>query len=223
MTRILPPEAITEYGRKAKRGDLPCMVTVCPRCAAPVGAGGFRRHGVRRRLFLMVVATLVEEVASYLVRWKCPVCGGTFTQYPWWAMPFKRYVLPFIEERCAGYVEDTAPTYAVGVKEQGAPFSHADADGGEELAPSTLWHWITTLGQRPEPVRAALDLIKQKDPSTGVFRALGALQIRVGKYRSPSRKKLLRQCRERVLVARRYRAVFGVETFPASATGCGFR
>ena len=170
----------------------------------------------------MVVATLVEEVASYLVRWKCPVCGGTFTQYPWWAMPFKRYVLPFIEERCAAYVEDTAPTYAAGVKAQGAPFSYEDADGGEELAPSTVWHWVTTLGQRPEPVRAALELIKQKDPSTGLFRELGCLRIHAGKYRSAARQTVLRQCRERVLVARSYRTLFGAESFPAYATGSGF-
>jgi len=222
MTRILTQEAITDYGRKAKRGAVSCAVAVCPRCGAEVGAGGFKRHCARRRKFLLVLATVVHEAASYLVRWKCPVCEGTFTQYPWWAIPFKRYVLAFIESRCAAYVEDAAPTYAAGVTAQGEPFSYADADAGQELAPSTLWRWNTTLGRMREPVRAALELIKQQEPSTGIFRALGHLQIRAGKFRSATRKELLRQCRERVAVARAYRALFGVETFPAYATGYGF-
>jgi hypothetical protein len=188
-----------------------------------VGAGGFVRHGARRRIFLMVVAMVVEEVVSYLTRWKCPVCRKTFTQYPWWAIPNKRYVLPFIEDRCEAYVEDTARTYVAGVRtEEGLPFSHADADAGRELAASTLWHWMTTLGGVSETVCAALDLLKQKDPSTGVFRELGHLQIRAAKYRSAARKKVLQRCGERVLVARAYRDLFGVENFPVFATDFGF-
>jgi len=184
----------------------------------------FGRHGVRKRLFLVFVQAVIEEVDSYLTRWKCPLCRRTFTQYPWWAIPHKRYVLPFIEGRCGAYVEDTARTYASGVHTpEGLPFSHADADTGRELAASTLWHWVTTLGGMSEAVRGALELIKQKDPSTGLFRELGRLRIRAGQYRSTARQQQLHRCGERLLVARAYRALFEVDHFPVFETDFAFR
>jgi len=61
----------------------------------------FQRHGVRKRLFRFFVQEVIEEVGSYLTRWKCPLCRRT---------------------------------YASGVRtEEGAPFSHADAEAGREL------------------------------------------------------------------------------------------
>jgi len=175
-------ERIIAYGQRAINKQLACPLAVCPCCGG--WPARFGRHGVRKRQFLVFVQEVIEEVDSYLTRWKCPLCRRTFTQYPWWAIPNKRYVLPFIEERCEAYVEDTARTYAAGVRtEEGLPFSHADAEAGRELAASTLWHWHTTLGGMSDAMRGALELIKQQDPSTGVFRELGLLQIRAAKYR----------------------------------------
>jgi hypothetical protein len=74
-----------------------------------------------------------------------------------------------------------------------------------------------------EAVRGALELIKQKDPSTGLFRELGQLAIRAGKYRSAARKKVLHRCRERLLVARAYRALFEADHFPVFETDFAFR
>ena len=214
-------ERIKAYGKRAKRGEIPCELESCPRCAAL--AAGFRRHGVRKRLFLVLVGLIVERVWSYLPRWKCPICGRTFTDYPPFALPFKRYALPNIQERCAAYVEDDARTYEEGVKEAGEQISHADPDKGAKLWPSTLWRWVTALGRFPATVREALALIKQKAPSTGLFRVLGEARINESKFRSAERKLVLQRCRELSLADRVYRDLFGVSIFPDLATACGFR
>lgn len=213
-------EVIKTYGRRAKDKELSCALDTCPCCAGrPVG---FKRRGVRKRLFLALANWVVERVWSYLPLWKCPLCQQSFTDYPPFALPFKRYVLPDIQERCAAYVEDEAHTYREGVKEEGEPISHEDADGGAELWPSTLWRWVSALGRFPVVTREALDLIKQKNPSTGLFRALGEARINEGKFRSPARKLVLQRCRELMLADRVYRDLFGVSIFPDLATASGF-
>ena len=43
---------------------------------------------------------LVYIVIGLLIRWKCPGFSKTFTQYPWFAVPYKRYTLPTIIDLC---------------------------------------------------------------------------------------------------------------------------
>ena len=143
--------------------------------------------------------------------------------YPDFALPFKRYVLPFILARCTAYVEDAVRTYRDGVKEAGQPISHEDADEGAELRPSTLWRWVGRLGRFPVTVRQALNLIKQKDSSTDVFRALGRLRIRAGKFRSEARKVILQHCGKLVTADQEYARLFSASIFPDLATRSGFR
>ena len=214
-------EDIRRYGRKAKHGWVSCDLDTCPQCRGRPGR--FKRHGVRSRVFLVLAADMIKRVFSYLTRWKCPLCKRTFTLYPGFALPFKRYVLPFIQPRCAAYVEDDALTYRKGVEEAGEAICHEDADQGVVLAPSTLWRWVATLGQFPATLRQALDLIKQKDPATGVFRELGCLRIPAGKFCSEARKALLKRCRELVVADRVYALLFSVSVFPDLATVCGWR
>jgi len=217
-------ERIKHYGVKAKLkaecGGIACGLDRCPHCRGRPGR--FEKHGVRSRLFLVLVEAVIERVRSYLTRWKCPLCGRTFTLYPDFALPFKRYVLPFIRERCAAYVDDTARTYREGVEREGVALSYWDADSGMALWPSTLWRWVGALGRFPVTVREALSLIKQKDPATGLFRVLGRMPIRAAKFRSARRKNVLRRCRELVTMDRDYARLFSVSVFPDLATRCGW-
>jgi len=214
-------EVITKYGvwASGKKG-MECAVAACPRCHARPKT--FWRHGTRLRLFL-VFASVVVRVWSYLPRWKCPACRGTFTQYPDFALPFKRYALPFMVERAGVYVTDEARTYAEGVEAEGVAICHEDADAGRSLWPSTLWRWVSTLGGFAETVRRALDLIKRKDPSTDIIRRLSGGQFRGAKFRSQARKGVLQRCRALLLAAPVYAELFGVGIFPDLATGVGWR
>jgi len=169
-----------------------------------------------------LVEAVICRMRSYLTRWKCPLCGRTFTLYPDFALPFKRYVLPFIRERCAAYVDDVARTYREGIKEEDVAPSYWDPDSGTALWPSTLWRWVGALGRLPVTVREGLKLIKQKDPSTGLFRVLGGMPIRAAKFRSAERKIVLERCRGLVTMDRDYVRLFSVSVFPDLATRCGF-
>jgi hypothetical protein len=214
-------KVITAHGAAASgKEGIECTVGACPRCQARPKR--FWRHGTRLRLFL-VFAEVVVRVWSYLPRWKCPACKHTFTQYPPFALPFKRYALPFIRERVVAYVTDEALTYAKGVEEEGMSICHEDPGEGRKLWPSTLWRWVSTLGGFPETVRRALDLIKQKDPSSVLFRALGERQFRGEKFRSQARKGVLQRCRELLLVEPVYAESFGARILPDLATGVGWR
>ena len=216
-----PLDDIRKYAHAARHGGVSCELDRCPCChGRPVR---FKRHGVRSRLFLVFAAEVIRRVWSYLTRWKCPLCQRTFTVYPDFALPFKRYVLPFILERCAAYVADKARTYREGVNEGGSAICHEDAESGMVLCPSTLWRWVDRLGRFSLAMRQALGLIKQKDPSTDVFRALGRLRIREGKFRSEGRKIVLKHCGELVAVDQEYARLFGVSIFPELATRSGFR
>jgi hypothetical protein len=214
-------KTIIAYGKRATGKTISCDLGRCPCCQGrPVC---FKRHGVRPRLFLVFASEVIRRVWSYLTRWKCPLCRRTFTLYPAFALPFKRYVLAFILARCTAYVEDEVRTYRDGVKEAGQPISHEDADGGAELWPSTLWRWVDRLGRFPVTVRQALNLIKQKDPSTDIFRVWGHLRISTGKFHSEARKHILQRCRELVTADQEYARLFSASVFPDLATRCGFR
>jgi hypothetical protein len=214
-------EVIKKYGFEATSGRVSCLPDACPHCKGTPPR--FRRHGVRKRLFLVFADWVFQRVWSYLTRWKCPLCKRTFTSYPDFALPFKRYPLPFILERCTAYLEDRVRTYREGVEEGGMPICHEDTDGGMVLWPSTLWRWVGAFGRFRLSVRQALNLIKQKDPSTDVFRKLGCLRIRADKYRSEARKTLLQRCRALTLADCVYRDLFSASLFPDLATRCGWR
>lgn len=213
-------ETITAYGCDAKAGRIACSVEACPQCGGVPDR--FLPNGVRKRLFL-VFAEVVCRVWSHLTRWRCPLCRQTFTLYPDFALPFKRYPAPFVLERCAGYASDAARTYREGVREEGMPISHADADAGTELSASTLWRWVGTLGGLSEAEPWLLELIKQKDPSTLLFRALAGVRIRAGKYRSEGRRELLAGCWRLALVAAEHVRLFAVSVFTEFGTRSGFR
>jgi len=216
-----PLEDIRQYGQKAKHGWISCDLDTCPHCRGKPGR--FKRHGVRSRVFLVLAADMIQRVFSYLTRWKCPLCKRTFTLYPSFAIPFKRYVLPFIKRRCTAYVEDDVHSYREGVEEAGEAIFHEDPERAAGLAPSTLWRWVATLGQFPATLRKALGLIKQKDPATGIFRELGRLAVPARKWRSEARRALLKRCRELVAADRVYDLLFSVSVFPDLATACGWR
>lgn len=178
---------------------------------------------MRPRIILLVVLSIVERVQTYVTRWECSSCLHTFTLYPDFALPHKRYEASFIFARCTVYVEDKARTYAECVLEGGMPIMYGDADSGMQLWPSTVWRWVSTLGGFAETMRCALHLIRQKSPSTGLFRELGMHHIGGHKYRSEVRKYTLNRCLSLLVACRVYARLFGSAVFPELATACGFR
>jgi hypothetical protein len=83
------------------------------------------------------------------------LCRRTFTEYPPFALPFKRYAVSQIAPRALAYVEDDGISYRKAVLETYLPIFHwfdpatdpNAREGGEPvLAHTTLYHWVSALG-----------------------------------------------------------------------------
>jgi len=189
---------------------------------------------VRPRQFLVVVGRLIVKVLSVLVRMKCSRCGKTFTEYPAFAMPYKRFVTDQIMERSLTYLQNPAMTYEqatcelIGIPANGRspprdplpvfyPYQAKDTDKG--LARSTIHRWITTLGSLGETLQAATSLLLDK--GTNIHRQV--VDVAARKYRSVERKILLQNTLKLFGAEAAYRVWFGCSIFPHLATRCLWR
>ena len=84
------------------------------------------------------------------------------------------------------------------------------------LAPSTVWRWLSWLGGMPGTLRAAWDLIRQKEPNSTLHRQAWA--VSPAKYRSPQRRETLVAAMQVLAVDRVCGRIFGTGIFPRYAT-----
>jgi len=215
-------EEIKAYARAVVKGEVACSRTECPCCGGTPGE--FHPHERRSRLFLVIVGTLVQLVRGRLVRWKCDLCGKTFTDYPPFAVPRKRYVAQSLVGRARQYVEADALTYRRAVLQERMPISYEGEAGetqGRQLSPTTLWRWVGLAGGLKETLREALALVKAKAPACVIFRFVPA--IAPWKYQSTRRRRVLERAARVFEAARICRGLFGVEIFPDFGTRVGWR
>ena len=233
-------QAIRRYEEDVRHHRVRPQLSQCPRCGCRAdGPAFFRCHERRARTFLVVVADLVYRVASVITRWRCGRCRRTFTWYPPFAAPHKRYVLAEMLERCRAYVERDGQSYRKGVQEGGRPLFHEQpraeqitAESTEEdkaservpaLAHTTLYRWVSLLGGWGHTLRRAWNLIKQKRPWAAGVREVAGRRVAPGKFRSRARRRVLHGCRSLCVAEALYGEIFGVSIFPNLATACGWR
>jgi hypothetical protein len=185
-----------------------CPFEQCPRCKGY--PGGFTLHAYANRFFRVIVAGFVRTIASYLVRWKCPLCRRTFREYPRFAAPYKRFVLstsppsPSLHpsssllERADRYLHDDRISYREAVSAKGLPIAvqRVSRDGKTRIENSalshvTLWRFVGFLGRREELARHAAARVRERDPASPLFRRLPLLRAAPKKYRSDARRRLL--------------------------------
>jgi transposase-like protein len=217
--------AIAAHTEAVERGKVSCTAEHCPICGQRPAV--FKYHASRPRCFRVIVDQMVQAVASALTRWKCPACEKTFTLYPDFALPHKRYVCQVVCGLSERYVADDELSYRAGVQIHGRAVYY-DADAGAPqvlddrvLWPSTLHRWIGWLGRLRETLRTALQLIRAQSATCDVFRHLVALPAR--KYRSERRKGTLQACGRLLRADGAYRQLFQTSIFPYLATACGWR
>ena len=138
--------AIQQYTREIIYGKIPRPKGCCPRCLLhPIN---FKLHECRKRTFRYIDGNFVKELMTLLPRWKCSSCRKTFTVYPSFASPYKRYVLEDIEKISKKYMGDEQQTYDTAVNNKGSSIGYeekGDKNVDHFLAPSTLWRWIRWL------------------------------------------------------------------------------
>lgn len=210
------------YSKAVEEKRMTCGVDTCLRCGKQTN--DFRVHDRRQRTFLVAVERVVKKTIVWLARWKCLLCGATFTLLPSFALPFKRYATETVSRLTESYLEKDELTYRKAVLHDGMPVFHESKQGGpideRTLQHSTLYRWLALFGALERTRREALRLIRQKSSSSGVFRKI--LPIPPWKYRSAERRQVLGHARQLFVVEAEYRALFETSIFPRVATLCAW-
>jgi hypothetical protein len=212
-------EQIAEYNKMVLDNNVPCILPPCPRCV--VSSDQFCRHELRKRQFHVIIDEVVHVEQGVIIRWKCPGCDKTFSQYPHFALPHKRYTLADIMAYAKRYLGDEKITYSRLLKIWAAGYERQENDEAQ-LWPSTVHRWITTLGNCPQILRKALALIHQKDLSTGLTRTLAQLKVSSRKFLTEARRKALLGCLQLLFVEAIYRRIFAVSIYPKLAAACAY-
>jgi hypothetical protein len=219
----MPPTATLEdikaYQQKVEKDKItPYNLPPCPRCS--VESEFFKIHAYRERRFLIIIEMLIKAAYCSLVRFRCPGCDKTFTNYPDFAIPHKHYTRPSITGFSANYVESDEMTYqqAVMVDNSAPGYPQNDAT----LAPSTIHRWITTLSRFTKTCRTALILLLQENPVSSICRDLARLIIPQRKYKTNQRKKQLSGCRQLVVIEAFFQVTFKTSIFTKLAIRCAF-
>jgi hypothetical protein len=167
---------------------------------------------------------LIKAAYCSLVRFKCPGCDKTFTDYPDFAIPHKHYTRPSITGFSASYLQSDDMTYqqAVMVDNSAPGYPQSDSTKAPTLAPTTIHRWITTLARFTQSCRTALILLLQENPVSNICRDLARLIIVQRKYKTNHRKKQLVGCRQLVIIEAFFQATFNTSIFTKLATRCAF-
>ncbi len=209
-------DQINEYTQRVRTGQVRCNLPPCPHCEKT--SNFFTRHEARQRYFYAIVEQMVRKILGLLIRWKCPGCGKTFTDYPGFALPFKRYILSAIMKYSSQYTENDQTTYRKIIQNNPSGYPESEC----QLDHSTIHRWLGTLGSFTQTIRKAQDLILQSRPDSSICRDLAGLSIPSKKYHKKERAGVLLRCRQLFSLEGLYRSIFKVSIFPNLATGCSF-
>ena len=185
----------------------------CPRCEEDVES--YKLHERRPRDFRCIVDHLVKIIESILLRWDCPVCGKSFTDYPPFAMPYKRY--------CADNISDISSEYLCdqdGISYRKIVYTiiyegNEGADQGKSLSHTTVWHWVGYLSTLRQVKHSAVAQLKFY-PGTWMPELL--LSICPTKYRSLKRKYQLQHAGVLLQAGKLVKKLFKKNIFPRYGT-----
>lgn len=175
----------------------------------------FKRHDARERHFLVVVENLVYRFVVMLTRWKCSVCKRTFTQYPSFASPYKRFVIATIKLFSGLYLEREEATYRAVVCPEGMGIGYEGGAGEideRQLSHSTPWHWLSWLGGMKQRLEAAMHLLRQRNGGRPLFCALSPIPPR--KYQSEDRRDTLYRVQLFLRTGEQFLHFFSRDIFP---------
>ena len=115
----------------------------CPKCES--SHDDFKLHERRNRLFYVIIDSFVHTVESFLGRWKCCLCRATFTLYPKYTLPYKRYVRDVCISLGKDYVTNDAATY-LDVSSFIGYTTQMQKTDERKLAGTTVWRWLSFFG-----------------------------------------------------------------------------
>jgi len=205
---------ILEYTERVRQGQVQCNLPPCRCCKSDI----FKQHATRERQFYVTSEDMVKVILGLLNRWKCLGCGKTFTDYPEFAVPYKRYIVPIIKKYISLYTEDHLASYRKIIIRNCIGYP----DSEQQLNHTSIHRWIKTFGSYSKIIRTAQDIYLQAKPQSSICRELTSLSIPLAKYRTQERKTLLQRCRQLLKIEVKFWSVFQASIFTRLATQCGF-
>jgi len=194
----------------------------CPKCLEIPEI--FKLHECKKRNFRYICESFIYTVFSLLTRWKCSICKRTFTDYPSFALPFKRYVMIDIERLTNDYINNNQ-AYKKTVSHEGLAIGYNDQEGiidERKLSKTTPWRWIGFFGNLENTINGAFNLFRQKDSNCQIFR--NVYPVSALKYQSLERKRILQNTMKLFHINELFQSkkYFGNSIFPRFAASCGW-
>jgi hypothetical protein len=127
-------------------------------------------------------------------------------------------------EKASEYL-GTDHSYGKTAEHEGMPIMYDDRIPTEKkqpvgLASSTVWRWLSWLGGMKNTLRAACELVRQKEPNATLHREPWALPS--WKYRSQARQSTLQQAMQLFAADHLCEGFFGQGIFPRYAIAQGW-
>ena len=175
-----------------------------------------------RGTFRLIVEGYVKIFRSGIWRWRCLTCGGAVHRLPSFALPYKRFVTDVVCDRSKTFLGSNQ-SYRETVRQQGRAMVYDDrqdedlARQGAVLAHSTVWRWLSWLGDELQDAwRAVRQLIRARTSDSALHRE--GWGVSPYKYRSEARRLTLQRAVEGLVLAAVFQRLFGKAIFPRFAT-----
>jgi hypothetical protein len=197
------------------RAEVECGLEQCYRCKGIPEA--FKRHDRRSRVFLVVAREVVRRFESFVIRWKCPICGKVLTELPAFGLRFKRYVSQTVLGWTSTYLDgDLRVASGIVTDDDGTAVTYVKTVGREEqfcteqLWASTVRRWAQWLEGLTQTLREAKRLLQP-------------IQAQGGSRRWQAPGVPYPTARELLGVDAQFQEVFGHSVFPKFASQHGWR
>lgn len=194
-------------------------------------SASFTKHDCARRKFRVRVydptldEMVVEIIESWRVRFRCGNCLKTFTEYPPFALPHKRFVKQDVLAKVEKYLSAEQPrcraTYRETVWEGTVPVSYAKDQEGHQLSHVSVWRWLSWLGSLEDLLQRATQLIFQKDPQADLH--WKPHPIADHKVRSEARRQTLQRAARMLDMVGKFYILFGENLFTRLGTAGAVR
>ncbi len=205
-------DKIKAHEQEVRTTKYPSDLNICPICKETHKS--FKPHQKRKRLFLIIIGSIVKEIRSLLGRWRCLICGSTFTYYPEFAIPHKRYLKDKVLGLSRRYVEDDNTSYREAASNDGTSIVYEREERYFDY--TTVWRWVGYIGSLEQRLSRGLKLIREKETSSKIFRQIHPINPR--KYRSEARRKVLDRCMRMFILEGEFKKIFNASIFTEFAT-----
>ncbi|MHC4453747.1 MAG: DUF6431 domain-containing protein [Planctomycetota bacterium] len=205
-------EQIEAHEKEVLAGIVPANLQFCLFCNSP--SESIKRYEGRYRVFYIVKESYVDRKESCLGRWKCSICKKTFTYYPDYTIPYKRYVIENIVEFSSKYLSNDNTSYHNVVNCEGTQiiYKGTEATTWREFSGTSVWRWLQYFSELRKLVQKGLRLIREKSPTCAIFRAVYPIIKR--KFKTTARKEQLEKSMELLDVAKIFKKYFETTIFP---------